>query len=282
MVAAAACRRSTPAAPAADARAVDAGRAAVVAAVDAGRVVEARRIAAFTPDIAETVLALGGRDRLAGVSSLEAARPEIEGIARLGTQVAPDAAALAAARPDLVLVGDGPAGAALYALNARGTEVETLSFEGRARYAETVARLAQRVGRPAAGPALLARIDAGLAEVRRRVGSGARPRVVALLNREPMMVAGPGGFFDELLDAAGARNAVANTNRYPMVGPEMVVAWAPDVVIDLTPGAGDGVEALIPGLVTRRIVALSPDAMLRPGPRAPDAARRLADALHPR
>ncbi len=271
MLLAAGCRRSAPAAVVAEAR-----------APDAGRVAEVRRVVAFTPDIAETILALGGRDRLVGVASLEAARPEIEGIARVGTQVAPDAAALAGARPDLVLVGDGPVGAALIEQQARGTAIESLSFEGRDRYAETVARLAQRLGRPAAGPALLARIDAGLAEVRRRAGGGARPKVVALLNRDPMVVAGPGGYFDVLLDAAGARNAAANTNRYPMIGPEMVVAWAPDVLLDLTPGAGVGVEALIPGLVTRRIVALSPDAMLRPGPRAPDAARRLYDALHPR
>lgn len=233
-------------------------------------------------DVTETLLALGARDRLVGVPSAEAARPELAGVARVGSQVVPDMAAIAAARPDLVLVGDGPVGTGLVDRRAAGLAVEAASFEGLARYAETVTALARRVGRPAAGTALLARIDAELAAVRQRSAGAARPSVVLLLSREPMVVAGPNGFADVLLAAAGARNAAANTNRFPMVGAEMVVTWAPDVLIDLTPGAGQGVEALIPGLATRRVIALSPDGMLRPGPRAGEAARRLYDALHPR
>lgn len=276
----AACQRHTPAGAAADAAAVDAGR--FVAPADGGRVAEARRIVSLNVDVTETLLALGGRDRLAGVPSAEAARPEVEGVARVGSQVSPDMAAIAAARPDLVLVGDGPVGAALVERRAAGLAVEAVSFEGRARYAETVTTLARRLGRPAAGPALLARIDAELAAVRRRVSGAARPGVVLLINRDPMMVAGPNGFADEVLAAAGARNAAVNVGRFAMVGPEMVLRWAPDVLVDLTPGGGEGVEALIPGLVTRRVIALPPEGVLRPGPRAGEAAGRLFDALHPR
>jgi iron complex transport system substrate-binding protein len=275
-----ACRRSTPAAARVDVPAVDGGRSAPPP--DGGRVAEARRVVALTPDITETLLALGARDRLVGVASMEAARPAIDGVARVGSQVAPDMAALSSARPDLVLVGDGPVGSALTDARAAGLAVEPVSFEGRARYAQSVAALAQRLGRPAAGAALLGRIDRELAAVRRRSAGAARPTVVVLLNREPMIVAGPGGYLDELIDAAGGRNAAANASRFPIVGPEMVVAWGPDVLVDLTPGAGAGVEALIPGLVTRRVVALSPDGLLRPGPHAGEAAGRLYDALHPR
>lgn len=276
----AACQRHTPVGASTDAAASNTRR--IAAPADVGVVAEARRVVALTPDITETILALGGRDRLVGVPSMEPARPEVAGLARVGSQVVPDMAALAAARPDLVLVGDGPVGAGLVERRAAGLAVESVSFEGRARYAESVATLARRLGRPAAGAALLARIDGELAAVQRRVTGAARPRVVLLLHREPMVVAGPGSYADELLAAAGLRNAAANTSRLPMVGPEMVVAWAPDALIDLTPGAGQGIEALIPGLVTRRVIALSPDGILRPGPRSGEAARRLFDALHPR
>ena len=276
----AACHRTTPTGAAADAATSDARR--FVPPADVGPLVEARRVVSLTADVTETLLALGAGPRLVGVSSTEAARPELAGVARMGTQVAPDMAAIEAAHPDLVLVSDGPVGTGLVDRRAAGLAVEAASFEGRARYAETVTMLAGRLGRPAAGPALLARIDRELAAVRQRVVGAARPKVVLLLHREPMVVAGPNGFADELLATAGARNAATNTNRFPVVGAEMIVAWAPDVLIDLTPGAGQGIEALIPGLVTRRVIALPPDGMLRPGPHAGEAAERLFGALHPR
>jgi len=268
-----ACRRATTADAAADARVT----ARFVAPTDAGVVAEARRIVAWTPDIAETLLALGARERLVGVPSMVAARPELEGVARVGTQVSPREDVLAGLRPDLLVVVAGPMGQALVEHRPEGAAVEVVSFEDRAAYARTVARLAQRIGRPAAGAELLARINGALDGAQRAAPSGARPKVVALLSRTPMVVAGPGSFLDELLDIAGGQNAVANTNHFPIVGVEMIVGWNADVLLDLT-GQTEGLEALLPGVRARRVV-LSPEGMLRPGPRAGEAARRLAAAL---
>lgn len=251
-----------------------------VAPADVGAVVEARRIVAWTPDIAETLLALGARDRLVGVPSMVAARPELEGVARVGTQVSPQAEVLAGLRPDLLVVVGGPMGQALVEGRREGTAVEVASFEDRSAYAATVTRLARRIGRPSAGTELLARIDGELAAVRRSAGDGPRPKVVVLLSRTPMVVAGPGSFLDELIDVAGGQNVVANTNHFPVVGVEMIAGWNPDVLVDFT-GQDAGLEALLPGLRARR-VALGPDGMLRPGPRAGEAARRLAAALRAR
>lgn len=273
-----ACRRSTPAAASPDARVATAPR--FVPPTDLGAVTEARRIVALTPDITDTLLALGARDRLVGVPSLEAARPELEGVARVGTQVAPNAEVLAGLNPDLLVAVDGPMGQALVDRRNAGTAVELVSFETRARYAETVARLARRAGRPDAGAALLARINGELDAVQRAGAGGAQPKVVALLSRAPMVVAGPGGFLDELLAVAGAQNAVANTNHFPIVGPEMVTGWSPEVLLDLT-GQDAPLDALLPGL-RARVVRLAPEGLLRPGPRAGEAARRLAGALRGR
>ncbi len=266
-----ACRRATTVDASADAR------VRFVAPTDVGAVAEARRIVAWTPDITATLLALGARERLVGVPSIEAARPEIEGVARVGTQVSPREDVLAGLRPDLLVVVSGPMGQALVEHRPEGAAVETVSFEDRAAYARTVTRLAQRIGRPAAGVELLARINGELDAVQRAVPTGARPKVVALLSRTPMVVAGPGSFLDELLDVAGGQNAVANTNHFPIVGVEMIAGWNADVLLDLT-GQTEGLEALLPGVRARRVV-LSPDGMLRPGPRAGEAARALSAAL---
>ncbi len=244
---------------------------------DAGSVREAHRIVAFTTDIADALLALGGRDRLVGTSSIG---PAVDGVARMGTQVAPDEAALAAARPDLVFVADGPIGAGVLDRRPAGSSIEALSFDDRAHFADAVRRIARRLGRPGAAGQLLERIDGELDAVRRST-TGPRPRVVALLRRDPMVVAGPGSFVDELLEIAGARNTVANTSHLPFVDPAMIAAWNPEIVLDLTAPEDAGVESALPGLAAHRIVTVGSDGMLRPGPRSGEAARRLAAALHP-
>ena len=208
---------------------------------------------------------------------MQAARPELEGVARVGTQVSPREDVLAGLRPDLLVVVGGPMGQALVERRPDGAAVEEVSFESRAAYARTVTRLARRIGRPAAGAELLARLNGELDAVQRATGNGARPKVVALLSRAPLVVAGPGSFLDELVDIAGGQNAVANTNHFPIVGVEMIVGWNADVLLDLT-GQAEGLEALLPGVRARRVV-LSPEGMLRPGPRSGEAARRLAAAL---
>ena len=104
------------------------------------------------------------------------------------------------------------------------------------------------------------------------------------------MAAGPDTYLDELLAAAGARNAVRGTKiRYPRIGLEELIALDPDAIIDLSMGSEssvtsesarpwDGIEQLA-AVRRHRIIALDAN-LFRAGPKLPEGLAKLAALLH--
>ena len=114
-----------------------------------------------------------------------------------------------------------------------------------------------------------------------------RPKVLFVYNRSPGVVAhigaaGPGSFLDEMLTLAGGENALKDAAQpYVQLDLERLVRSAPDVVIDNLPPEDD------PAAVWRKsplrdakVRFVTDNRMLVPGPRLPDAVRRLAELIH--
>jgi iron complex transport system substrate-binding protein len=111
-----------------------------------------------------------------------------------------------------------------------------------------------------------------------------------------LTAAGDRTYLDELVRLAGGRNVLADSPvRYPQLSAEGVIRLQPDVILEWAPGvpgAGDGPapedparlaewERLpgIPAVERRRLHVLHDALWLRPGPRVPEALRRLAPLL---
>ena len=125
----------------------------------------------------------------------------------------------------------------------------------------------RRSGSP---PTRARRLDA----VRRASRDAARARVLLVVGHSPLIVAGAGTLQGELLEIAGGTNVAADVgSAWPQVSLELVVARAPDVILDAAMGTEAGAHALFAGLTTvpavrdGRIVAVSSDALFRSGPR---------------
>jgi iron complex transport system substrate-binding protein len=105
-----------------------------------------------------------------------------------------------------------------------------------------------------------------------------------VVGREPLVVAGPGSFPDELLRLAGAENAVAGDRPWPVYPLELAVAADPDVVVDAAvnePADGIARISAVPAVRRGAVVRLANDDALRPGPRLVRGLEALAAALHP-
>ena len=112
-----------------------------------------------------------------------------------------------------------------------------------------------------------------------------------------MVGVGPGTFIDELMQIAGASNALAGAPmQYPNVSLEQILTRDPEVILDM----GDFAHAEgRPGQPEAQILALwaayprlravhghgvqviSSDVLVRPGPRMAEAARALLALVHP-
>jgi iron complex transport system substrate-binding protein len=176
---------------------------------------------------------------------------------------------------------------AVLAIERAGLPVVVVEDRSLADLWASIERIAVALGDPAAGPVLVARVQAELASVRAAVAVRPPARVLLVVGHRPLIVAGGGTLQDELLEIAGGRNVAADAaTSWPQFSMEVVIARRPDVILDAAMGTEAGGETLFasragPGDGGPRIVPMATDTLLRAGPRVGQAARTLAHALHP-
>lgn len=245
-----------------------------------------RRVVSLLPAFTETIDALGASSLLVGCTSF---CPADEGVPHVPWQDAGAAEAILRRRPDLV-VKQRPRraeDALAVALHRAGVRVLARPSETIADVRAAIAAIGTALGRGERARALLEEFDARLAAVRERHLGRPRPRVLLVFQRDPgrianVMAAGPGSFLDELIRAAGGRNALEGAERaYVGVDLERLVRLDADVIVDVVPQATGG---LAPWRelehVTARVHAVRDATLLTPGPRLPEAVARLAELLH--
>jgi iron complex transport system substrate-binding protein len=249
-----------------------------------------RRVVVLAPSLTDVVIALGLRDRLVGVTTLDDA-PEVRSLPRVGGFLDPSPEAILALSPDLVLwVTDGGALPAvrriaeLSAASSRPFPILALPIVNVADVLATPRVVGDALGAPEAGARLARELEAAVADVRRRAAAVRPRRVLFVVGREPLVVAGPGSFADELLRIAGAENVVKGTRPWPVYPLEKAVADDPEVVVDAAarePAAGIERLAAIPAVRRGAVVRLPNDDLLRAGPRMVRGLRDLVRGLHP-
>jgi len=139
-------------------------------------------------------------------------------------------------------------------------------------------------------------------EMQARLGTAAKlyagvprdrlPRVFIEVWSDPLITAGGMSFLDDVVARAGGINVAHDFEHdYPTINPEKVVEWNPDVILLCYMAETENAAAQIAGRIgwggikavrERRVIAdISPDALLRPGPRLVEGVRLLAERLHP-
>jgi iron complex transport system substrate-binding protein len=245
----------------------------------------ARRIVTLAPSMTDYLVALGAADRIVGVTRVDHA-PEVASRPRVGGFIDPSPEAVLGLRPDLVLwVTDGGALAAVRRLAelSRGTfAILAIPVITVADVPAAARLVGEAIGDPAGGAALAGRLQGALDRLQAGAAGRPRPRVLFVVGREPLVVAGPGSFPDELLRLAGAENAVAGARPWPVYPLELAVAANPDLVIDAAfdePAGSISRLAAIPAVRRGAVARLPRDDLLRAGPRMIEALGDLERAL---
>jgi iron complex transport system substrate-binding protein len=260
-----------------------------------------KRIVSATPSVTEMLFALGLGERVVGVTEHcrypEAARR----LPKIGTYMNPNSEAIAALRPDLVVIQKNPylPAAALERLKLRALELNYDSVEEVYRGIE---RLSAAAGVPERGAALVARLKAELAAVGRATAGRPRRSAAFFVARQPdstqgLIAVGSASYLRELIEIAGGRNVFGDAAAaYPKIPLEELIARNPDVIIDMgdmaqTRGVTEAHRRSVVELWNRhpvlkavrenRIYAVANDIFVVPGPRMAEAARAFARMLHP-
>jgi iron complex transport system substrate-binding protein len=120
----------------------------------------------------------------------------------------------------------------------------------------------------------------------------AKFRTAVLVGIRPIIVAGGGGFINEMIVKAGGKNAFGNlSEKYPTVSEEAFLKAAPEILVLPTSSeqayqdfAAEHplVHLNSPAAQNNRVYILDPDIFFRPGPRTVEGLAYLARTLHSR
>lgn len=249
------------------------------------------RIVSLSPSTTEGLFAIGAGGRLVGRSRYCNWPPEVAALPQVGGFVDPNLEAILSLRPDLVVGARGPAGAKMSEdLEARGIATLFPETESLAAIDAMILALGRATGDADAAARTVAAIDARVSSIERAVATSPRVRVLLVFGLEPVSVAGPGSFADEVLRRAGGDNVVTGGGAYPTLGVERVHALDPDVIVNArmtgaeggrTIGAGTPGWAKLRAVRDGRVVPLADETVLRPGPRIAEGLAAMARAIHP-
>jgi iron complex transport system substrate-binding protein len=249
-----------------------------------------RKVVSLAPSVTETLFALGFGDRLVGVTTYCDYPPAARRLPKIGGFMNPSLEVIVAKKPDLVIgVSSATDPAKAREMEGLGLRVTLISVASLNDILTSIKSIARLMGDPQAGEKLVAKIDADIQNVKKRVARAPRWPVLLAVGIRPLVVVGGSNFIDELITLAGGKN-IAGSAAQPWLNlpEEYVVAKAPQVIIE----AGMGSERQpfgqrwgdlksVPAVTNGRVYSYPSDKILRPGPRVGEASRELAGLIHP-
>ncbi|RPI51292.1 MAG: hypothetical protein EHM55_19315 [Acidobacteria bacterium] len=254
-----------------------------------------QRIISIIPSTTEMLFAMGAGPRVIGVGNFDRYPPEALTRAKVGGLVDPDVERIISLKPDLVVVYGTQTDLQMQ-LRRAGVPLFLYQHAGLPDITTTIRELGARVGSVKESIDLANRVDADIADVRRRVAGRPRPRTLLVFGRDAetlrgIYASGGVGFLHDMLEAAGGTNVFADVKRQSIqTTSELAVARAPDVIVEIGIDTAStktrnlaAWSALpsIPAVRTKRIYQLRGDGMMNPGPRIATSVRRVAEVLHP-
>ncbi|HEX9298021.1 MAG TPA: helical backbone metal receptor [Polyangiaceae bacterium] len=253
----------------------------------------ARRVISLSPSTTEVLFAVGAGNRVVGRSRFCDYPDEVRSIPSVGGYVDASLETILGLRPDLVVGARGPAGRALTdKLEAFGIPTFFPPTESMAAIDRMIVDVATRVGANEQGARVVEKLATRRRSVTAAVADQPLVRTLLVFGVLPIVAAGPDSFADEMIRLARGENVVTTGGAYPALSVERLVTLKPDVVINASmagiPGArGDNIGRDDPGwrelsaVREGRVIALTDEAVLRPGPRIADGLATLARAIHP-
>ncbi len=260
-------------------------------------VADARRIVSVIPSTTEMLFAMGAGDRVIAVGNYDNFPAAVEKLSRVGGLIDPNVERILSMRPDLVVV---------YATQTDFIErlkqvripYYLYSHKALPDVTETIRSLGAAVGLAARANTLANGIDRQLAGIRGKVANRPRPKTLVVFGREhgtlrAIDASGGYGFLHDMLETAGGTNVLGDLPRQSvLMTTEMVLARAPDVIIELhySREADSNAQAdlnvwntvaSVPAVKNRRVYVLTGEEFVVPGPRVAAATERIARTLHP-
>jgi iron complex transport system substrate-binding protein len=258
---------------------------------DLGRTVtlktEPKRIISMLPSHTEALFALGVGAKVVGIDQYSnSPKLETEKIQKVGNTFTPNLEAIAALKPDLVLIDDSAYSKLSENLEKLGITVYAGMAQTYIESFEKIAILGRLTGATATAQNIITRLRSEITQIGAKILRQKKVSVYFEVDPTPY-AAGEASFIGELLSRAGGKNIVPKSlGAFPQISPELVIKANPSVILGTT--LADVVSrpgwANIAAIKNNRVYNPTPeenDAIVRGGVRLAEALRVLVKYLHP-
>lgn len=253
------------------------------------------RIVSMAPSLTEILFALGLDEEIVGVTLFSDYPPAAAKKAKVGSFWQPNIEAVVAARPDLIMtLGFGLHKNLVERLKRIGYNALAVNIETVSDLFTVIGEIGIVTGKQRQADELSGSIEDKLNALSSLVGDLPKVKVLWVVQRVPLRVAGRDTFINEMIELAGGENAIGRTmHKYPPIGAEQVVACGADVIIEPAMGRDDldaqRDEALkhwgkfrnLPAVTNGRIYVIRGDTVSRLGPRLYEGTETIARCLRP-
>ena len=255
----------------------------------------ANRIVSLAPNLTEILFALGLEKEIVRVTLYSDYPPAAAKKPKAGTFWQPNIEAIIAARPDLIVtLGFEQQKSLAERLKRINYNCLTVDIEKVNDLFEAVETIGAATGKQYEANELVTNIRNKLYKLSALVGTEAKVRVLWVVQREPLRVAGRDTFVNEMIELAGGENAIGPTlHKYPPIGAEQVIVCGANVIIepsmqqkDLTAQQNRALQYWsnfenLPAVANKRIYVIPGDTVSRLGPRLYEAIETIAGCLRP-
>jgi len=259
-----------------------------------GTVPNKPRYISLAPSTTEILFALGLDEEIVGISTYCNWPPSAKTKERVGEFSQVNFEKILSLRPDYVFctgLEQAPIIAELRRLNLKVYVADPKNMQELFNSIRNIGEITEK-GKEA--ESLINDMKTQIAEITskvRLIPENKRPKVFIEIWHDPLTTAGKGSFIDELITLAGGVNIAADTKRpYSIFSPEEIIKRNPDCII-LTYMDKETPSKLVGGRFGWKQISavknnrlyndISPDLLLRPGPRVAQGLKEIHKRLYP-
>ncbi len=256
---------------------------------------KADRIVSLAPNLTEILFALGLEEEIVQVTLNSDYPPAAAKKPKAGTFWQPNIEAIIAARPDLIVTlgfeQQKNLAERLKRINYKSMIINVKKVND---LFEAIEKIGAATGKQYEANELVTNIRNKLDNLSVLIGTKAKVRVLWVVQREPLRVAGRDTFVNEMIELAGGENAIGPTlHKYPPIGAEQVIVCSADVIIepsmhqkDLATQQNRALQYWskfenLPAVANKRIYIIQGDMVSRLSPRLYEGIETIAGCLRP-
>ncbi len=252
------------------------------------------RIVSLAPNLTEILFELGLGQNITAATQYSNYPPKAQNIPRIGSFWQADIEKIIEKKPDLVITLAFKQQTDLAKrLNKLNIKTLTVKIDNISELFSAITEIAQRTNTKNKGRLLIQSIENQINQIAQKIPDSPPLSVLWVVQRKPLRVAGPDTFVTELMQMAGAVNAIEPTiHKYPPIGTEELIIAAPQIIIepakvkDIDSQLNSAIQfwnklPQIPAVKNQRIYVIPGDSVSRLGPRLPQAMKNIAKCIWP-